>query len=321
MPTRPPMKQPTARLTMVTAGVLFFVLICAVPTGLWLFEIATPFRLQLALVAVAVAATNAWHRRKYATTLCLLSAIYLCSHLPAYYLDAAAPSSTDRPTLRMMHWNTWRDVHSVSDMHWALQEYQPDLAFFQEVTEAEAAEFESNHYEKQYIGDFLLLRKPGVEITVPAHDPQWTELPAAELSIRFDQREIDLYSIHPPAPFTPRRLRARNEFFHQLADVVAGGRNSSVVIGDFNAVATENVFTHLLQFAGLKDSMTGFGHQTSWPFAQWWNPMLQIAIDHCVACPKLQVINREVAGSRTSNHKPLIVDLQWVSDSGQRTQA
>jgi len=304
---------------MVTAGLLLYVLICCFPTGLWLFDIATPFRLQMALVALGIAAANAWNKRKYAATFSVFCALYLSSNLPGLYASEALVK-TDQPSLRLLHWNTWRDVDNIDDLHWVLSEFQPDLAFFQEVTPAEAAEFQSNHYRSQYIGDFLILSKSDLRITVPAHAPVWSELPVVEMSIDFEQREIDLYSIHPPAPFTPRRLRDRNQFSNQLAHVVASSPNSSVVIGDFNMVASEASFQHLQQFAGLKDSATGFGLQTTWPFDQWWNPLLQIAIDQCLACPQLKVVERQVADSRSSNHRPLIVDLQWATNAVRQTR-
>lgn len=313
------MKQPTARLSVVTAALLLYALICAFPTGLWLFEIAAPFRLQVALAALVLAAINAFHRRKVSTTVSVLCALFLASHLPAFYADRSAPAS-QQPTLRLLHWNTWRQVHSSEDMTEVLNQFQPDVAFFQEVTVSEAAELTSNHYRMEYVGDFLVLVRAGIDITVPASAADWTDLPAVEISIRFDQQELNLYSIHPPAPFTPRRLRARNQFMAQLAVVVASGRNSSVVIGDFNTVPSEAAFQSLMEFADLDNSMIGFGMQTTWPFDQWWNPLLQIAIDHCLTCPRLQVVERQVADSKTSNHKPLIVDLQWTTDDVRRTQ-
>ncbi len=305
------MKLPTARLSVVTAALLVYALICAIPTHLWLFEIATPFRVQMAIAALSLAVINAYFHRKVSTALCVLCAAFLTSHLPAYFSPDPVYAGQS-PTLRLLHWNTWRDVHSTDDMHWALKEFNPDLAFFQEVTEAEAAEFESDLYRKQYLGDFLVLSKLDVEFTMPAEVSKWTDEPSVDLKVRFAERELAIHSMHPPAPFSPRRLRHRNEYFFQLSHVVAGHPEPSVLIGDLNTVPTDPAFKRLLESTNTINSMNGFGLQTTWPFDLWWNPLLQIAIDHCLVAPELRVVDRRVADSKSSNHKPLVVDLQWM---------
>ncbi|NQU49676.1 MAG: endonuclease/exonuclease/phosphatase family protein [Planctomycetes bacterium] len=153
----------------------------------------------------------------------------------------------------------WRNL-------FALQKIQPQLAFFQEATLEEEAEFQAEGYVKNYVGDFLLLMKPEVEVVVEPHFPEWTDTPSAVMTIRFEDPYVHIYSLHPRSPMSVRRLRHRNQFFEQLQSKINASNHACIVIGDLNTTPTDDAFKTLLANSNLRNSMIGFGWQTSWPY-------------------------------------------------------
>jgi endonuclease/exonuclease/phosphatase (EEP) superfamily protein YafD len=285
-----------------------------VPTGLWLLEIAAPFRLQLALVGAVLMIALLAVKRRHAGGICLLCSLVLSSHLIPYYSDMPQPDS-DRPQLSLLSWNTWRDVNSGAEMRMALQKFQPQLAFFQEVTLEEEAGFLAEGYVKNYVGDFLVLMKPEVVVVVEPHFPEWTDTPSVFMTIRFEGQFVDIYSLHPRSPMSVRRLRHRNQFFKQLESKINASVHASIVIGDLNTTPTDPAFKSLLTSANLRNSMIGFGWQTSWPYDNIILSALRIPIDHCLSSATLKVVDRKLGDAHPSNHKPLFVRVQSVEQN------
>jgi endonuclease/exonuclease/phosphatase (EEP) superfamily protein YafD len=297
-------------LRLANCGLVLATGICLIPCSAWVCTLISCFQLQYALVGVLLIMINWVLKSGSGWTLTCLICTGLLATFFVPYLQTKTPTELEQPNLKLLHWNSWRDNHSPEDLNWALDTFDPHIAFFQEVTIEEQNQFHAPGFKVEYIGDFLVVMRPEVEIAIEAHDVPWLDLPAVSLTIHFNGQLVDLFSIHPSSPLTGRRHKARNQFLQQLGEQIGPNSNPCVVIGDFNTTPFDPAFDSLLQTGKLHNSMVGFGWQPTWPFHNSLTAAMQIPIDHCLISANLQVVDRQTGSSRTSNHKPLYLSLR-----------
>ena len=84
----------------------------------------------------------------------------------------------------------------------------------------------------------------------------------------------------------------------------------ALVVGDLNTTPWSPYFKDLLKLGALRNSMKGWGVQTTWPATSY---PLRIPIDHALHSPGLVILNREIGPDVGSDHLPVILDVH-VSD-------
>lgn len=137
---------------------------------------------------------------------------------------------------------------------------------------------------------------------IPAHK-HWVGI--ARISIN-KEKVVTVMLMHPHNPILPggvvnqaRHVEALVAAQHQLPRPL-------VVIGDFNMTPWIQTFRRLQQGLGLKNSMTGFGLQTSWPS---YVSFLGIPIDHCLVSEEVVVLSRKLGPYTGSDHLPVVLEL------------
>jgi endonuclease/exonuclease/phosphatase (EEP) superfamily protein YafD len=86
-----------------------------------------------------------------------------------------------------------------------------------------------------------------------------------------------------------------------------------LLAGDLNATAWSHSFQELTRTSGLLDSQQGFGLQPSWPASLL---PLGIPIDHALHTSGLCVIKRRLGSPTGSDHRPIILDFSFKSETG-----
>ncbi len=113
--------------------------------------------------------------------------------------------------------------------------------------------------------------------------------------------DFTLVLMHPPPPMSPRWSGLRDRIIAWGASLPA---QRLLIAGDLNATPW-SAPGRLLTEAGFH----GFGRQPTWPDLWWLSPFL-ISIDHVLG-RGLRVVERRVGPSVGSDHRPLIVGVDY----------
>ena len=125
---------------------------------------------------------------------------------------------------------------------------------------------------------------------------------------------VQLVAVHLVSPTGPGRGALRNRQLATLAELLgppavtgAAARTPRLLVGDMNLTPFSPYFTDFLAQTGMEDARRVHGLHGTWPT---WVPPLQIAIDHCIADPGLDVARVARGPTVGSDHYPLEVTLR-----------
>jgi endonuclease/exonuclease/phosphatase (EEP) superfamily protein YafD len=299
----------------------------------WLSDLVVHFRLQYLAIGVLALGLLAWQRRfvpaAAAALLVALNAPPVIGHFAgtgspgivhAAPLSAAGASTggdtppAARERLRIAAAN----VFFVSDAHadvlaWA-RRAQPDVVVFIEASpewQAALAPLSRDYPHRESVttserdGMLLLSRWPMREPRVhPDGDLIAVTIDAGRASLR-------VVGVHAAWPIRPRNQPIRAAHFEWIAAEARAAARAGlplVAIGDYNISPFSPHFDALLESSGLRNAAGGRGWQPTWPT---FMPLLGIQIDHVLVSPDLQVAGFERGGGTGSDHRPVLVDLNW----------
>lgn len=319
-------------LTGVTLGAT---LVAATAASWWVGDLAVHFRVQYAAAAFLELLVLGWARRWGWAALAVVglavNGIATASVLGAGSVirgavagspaavsqgpGARRTASEPEPPLRIASINVLFHNAHYDRVAQFLRRTRPDAAVLVEITprwrEALSSlrdEFPWRYYaESRYShGTLLLSRWPlehGETVPMGAHaDPTIT----AVLSVR--GRPLHLIGVHPSWPLGSAVSAERNRELDQLAALARATPMPLVVAGDFNVSPFSPHFRAFAAQSGLRWAAQGAGWQPTWPT---FFPVGGIQIDHVFASPGIDV-RRFVRGPGIgSDHRPILVDLEW----------
>lgn len=291
----------------------------------WLFDLLSPFRVQLFQLALVLIGIAIWKRNN---RLLIVSVAVACLNyafvLPLYF--GKPPPATQKPA-RAMLMNILASNGNTQRVLDAIEQADPDILLLEEVTPKWADELAGLDYPYRVeevrtdcFGIMLLSRYPlsnthGVYLTGRARSPSGPlphermdrrSVPTLIATVHLPQGEITVIGTHPLPPIGPDYSRLRNLQLMELPYLVYKQSKPVLLIGDLNVSPWSYWFRRLLSESGLKNSMKGFGFQPSWPAE---NRLLRIPIDHVLHGEQIVIHNRAVGGSVGSDHLPVIVDF------------
>jgi len=120
------------------------------------------------------------------------------------------------------------------------------------------------------------------------------------------QGVVSIIGTHPLPPIGAEYANYRNNQLAALPAVVKEQKHPVLLIGDLNVTPWSPYFTHLISESELKNSMTGFGHQPSWPSTMFF---MRIPLDHMLHSDGIIIHNRMIGHNVGSDHLPVIVDF------------
>jgi endonuclease/exonuclease/phosphatase (EEP) superfamily protein YafD len=272
----------------------------------WRADLLANFRPQyaalLGLLALVLAAGRWWKTA-------LLAALAATINLVLVAILFMPTASPPEATLRILTFNVFASNQRFGEVVEYLRRQRPDVVFLHEASRPWEVAMENSGL------DYLVTvtREPGIFGTLVLSDPA-----ARVTSSGFatdDPRSVEvlladgtsILAIHPVAPASEERARLRDDQLGLAAEWAAAHPQTALVVGDFNATPWSYPFRKLIAESGYKNSMGGFGLQTTYPTdAGAW---LRIPIDHLVHSPDFGVVDRRVGPPMGSDHRPLVVDL------------
>jgi endonuclease/exonuclease/phosphatase (EEP) superfamily protein YafD len=286
----------------------------------WLGEVATSFSWQLGCMGlVGVVALGATRRPRLAALTLVLALLHMGPELLLWLPsgDAGAETGASSEVLTLAACNLlWENENKPALASW-LDEADPDIVAFEEVSPAWRAELESLSGSYPY----LVLSPPAERWSrgtwgtaflsrVPLTEPRWIEPPPhidrphLEVQVTLGAKPLTLRVLHPPRPGRPPRVERRNSVLDLIAEQDWSGQ--AILLGDLNTTRTSPTFGRLLEATGLRDSRKGFGRQPTFTTARPI-PGFEIAIDHVLVSEGVRVLDRRTLALAGSDHRSVVV--------------
>jgi endonuclease/exonuclease/phosphatase (EEP) superfamily protein YafD len=231
-------------------------------------------------------------------------------------LFAGPRPATDpnRPVLRVLSFNVLYDNPNESGVIEFVRISNADVVILIEVNARWMRAIESLHdiYPHRHVrpregpwGMALLSRQPWTSLRA---DTFGTRQPAALVATFTSPAGPFLFvGAHPTTPINADGARGRDAFLAQLASHIGQNDTPEIVAGDLNATRWSAAFQRLFTSAGLRDSAGGRGWQPTWKTGS----IFQIPIDHVLVSSHWTVTDRRIGPNLGSDHRPLVVDLQF----------
>jgi endonuclease/exonuclease/phosphatase (EEP) superfamily protein YafD len=279
----------------------------------WVFESATLFRLQYALVlGVAGLLVLALRQPQLALAALGLAAVNIAAISPWQ----GGPLNDTRlggPTLRIVSFNVESSNHGYGRLAPLVARLRPDILGLIELTPAwaRAAEEASARVRPRRFVAQPGAYGMGILSAVPPTALHARRFPAdgpATLVARFriDHLPVTFVLVHVHTPF------AGSVHERELSALAAERRRFDsrlVVCGDFNTVSWSAQFEDFARASELTDVFRGAWRAHSWPS---WSPAFGALIDHCLISKGLTVRGRRFGPGIGSDHLPLVLDVGIV---------
>ncbi len=290
-----------------------FSLFTLLPSGHFLLQLFTHFRLQYFVAALVFAIVFAVLRdARYALALAATAALNGALVLP-WYLDR--PPAAKGVPLTLLQANV---LSSNTERHRLLEfigDEKPDVIALQEITpaweatlSALAADYPHSLIEARddNFGIALLSRRPLTAVSAVDSPPHGYPTIIADVDV--DGRGIRIINSHPTIPVSRTMYDARNRQLENLADLsrLAGGPR--VLVGDFNITMWESNYRSLEARSGLRSARRGIGVAPTWPT---FFPIAMIPIDHVLVSSDVGVTALRTGPRIGSDHLPLVVTLTF----------
>lgn len=304
-------------LFIAAAGGSVFLLLASTlgfaANAFWFFDLFNHFRFQY-LAAAILGIIVAWRLRSKPlavtfATLALVNAVFV---VPLFLPQPGTPESVRE--ISILSSNTWLRNADWTSVLTAIQEHDPDVAYFTEMhpsIRSRFGDFDADYHIFRREEDVLLVRRQaGLSpelLTVPAG----IDLAGIPISLSVEGVMVNLLAVHPAAPRSAATASTRDQEFAAIVSFLEKQMGLAIIVGDFNATPWSRVFRNLQQQTGLQNSQAGFGIQTTWPSypGSPFNSLLRIPIDHCLHSPAIQTVDRRVLPHRGSNHNPILIRL------------
>jgi endonuclease/exonuclease/phosphatase (EEP) superfamily protein YafD len=276
----------------------------------WVFETATLFRLQYAVVLTGAALLALpLGRPGLAVSALALAGVNIAVTAP-WQGAPRSGAAASRATLRIVSFN----VESGNDQYGRLAplvaRLRPDVLGLIELTPqwARTAEDASAQLRPR-----LLVAQPGAygmgilstdrPATVRARRFPADGPTALVARFRLDRLPVTFVLVHVHTPFAGS-VHERELSALAAARPRLGSR--LIVCGDFNTVPWSAQFERFAHATGLTDVFRGAWSAHSWPS---WSPLLGALIDHCLISDGLVVKSRRLGPSIGSDHRSLVLDV------------
>jgi endonuclease/exonuclease/phosphatase (EEP) superfamily protein YafD len=279
----------------------------------WGFDLCNHFQAQyFVFQALCVAGLLALRRWRWALVPALLLAMPALRLAP-YYRPLPDESPLPRH-LRVLSFNVLSaNTCYAATLRW-IQQSDPDVAFFSEVTPAWAAALEPLKARMPYFvvrertdnfGLAVYSKHPIIEqILVPS---TLLEVAILQLTLGIDGNQVVFVGMHPMAPLCPAYARDRDAGIKQQAARMRHETRPLIVAGDFNATPWSHAMTPLIEL-GLRDTMLGRGFSATW---QRRIPLFAIPIDQILLRGPIRIRGRWTGPDLGSDHRPVMADLTW----------
>jgi endonuclease/exonuclease/phosphatase (EEP) superfamily protein YafD len=283
----------------------------------WWLDVLANFRAQYVVVLVllgGVIVISRWRRTGAAIlTIALVNLVLVA---PLYIGSPGDPDPT-APHLVVLSFNLLSTNENYNGVIEYIESVQPDLVFLHEASRPWEVAFETAGLDYEIIrarsenlifGTLVLARD---EVEAVSHGFAEAQPRAVALHYQPDgwPAPVEVLSSHTLAPTTATRASLRDAQLAFAADWAAEQEGAYFVIGDLNVTPWSWSFQNLLTQGEMRNSQIGFGLQPT--FAATSFGFLRVPIDHLLHSDALLVRERKLGPSLSSDHFPLLVDLEY----------
>jgi len=280
----------------------------------WLLELASNFRVQLALTGLALLIMAAIRRRALAGAVAL--ALCIANFLPlAPYIVPVAPPPAEGARLRLMNVNLQNWSTRSPPVTAMVLAGRADLIVFTEIAAVHREAFADLAVSHPFQAPQQLRDGSAFDVRLfsrwplenaQVHLPEGPDFPIIEARLCEPvwPHCLRLIALHAPRPSGDGKRDRQLAFAAKLA--AAPGEERVLLMGDLNVTGFSPRFADLLEQSGLRDSLWGQGLQTSW--LSRFLP-LGLTLDHVLVGPGIGVIARGRGQEFGSDHSPVIVDI------------
>jgi endonuclease/exonuclease/phosphatase (EEP) superfamily protein YafD len=290
----------------------------------WFAELFSHFRLQYVVASLVLALMFLLLRRHRLALIALALAVPNLWYVAPYVFPVLVPASvaqsagTDVAVISLNLQYKSRHYPEVRDY---LQASKADVLVLSELTPEWVAELRPVTSAYPYWMS-LDRRTPwglGVFSRYPLLNARASDLGVrgsvnVVATLALPSGNVQLVAVHLASPAWPERAAMRNRQLESLATLLGPptaigdtARTPRLLVGDMNLTPFSPYFTDFLARTGLEDARRIHGLHGTWP--TWLLP-LQIAIDHCIADPNLDVTRVARGPPVGSDHYPLEVTLR-----------
>ncbi len=285
---------------------------------------ANSFTRYLYLPGYATLLVGLWLRRKSLAVVSLLivvvQGVWMAPLLPVPSWSRASRSrehrALDGASVRLYFHNVWRFNRNLSETLGEIESVDPDVVVLAEYTrnlhDAVKADPELARFPYRttpggnFSGQVVLYSK----LPIVSYRRQWSDNRLAldvELELT-SERRLRLIALHAPRPLY-RHADQWQRYWDRVFDIIGDVSVPTVIVGDFNLTPHSLRYAQLLDL-GLRDAflIDGNGLQTTWPTQGWWLP--SIRIDQLLVSEQVECNAIQVGQDRSSDHRPIIADLQ-----------
>lgn len=317
----PPLSHPSSSRAISVKGIFDVVCLLGVAsTGMgflassgWFFELASHFRVQLAVALTLLAVGMAFQKRHDAVVVLLVGALLNGGLVLGVARPQPSPVVSHGVPLRVVALN----VHTPNRQHDRvvayLRETEADVIVALEVDSrwARALEALNDRYPHRVVearednfGIVLLSRKPILQSEVV--DLPGSEVPSIHVTLNVDGVHLPVLGTHPVPPANSVHAAERNRQLASIAIWAASHSGKAVVLGDLNTTPWSPHFGRLLAEGHLVRAHPRWGVVPTWMADHPW---VALPLDHVLVSPEIGVTSVEVGPDVGSDHRPVRADL------------
>ena len=285
----------------------------------WVFELASHFRLHLAIglagLAVVWAVKCCWRMASICGVCAAVNAVLVLMVL----LPVETTGSQTGIRLRLASVNIHTENQRSDLVLKFLQAADADVILLLEVNEAwmNALQPLRTHYpqviaepREDNFGIALFSRLPLTNSEVI--ELGQAEVPSIATTVSVGGEQVFLLGTHPLPPGSAEYARLRNEQLQEIAALIRRRNMPAIVLGDLNCTPWSPYFTDLLREGELKNTSQRRGLFGSWPA---WLPLARIPLDHGLVSQNICVVEKRMGPPVGSDHLPLILELQIPTEA------
>ncbi|MDX2343533.1 MAG: hypothetical protein QNL12_07310 [Acidimicrobiia bacterium] len=281
----------------------------------WLFDFAANFRAHLAVVLVIVALLYALVFSK-ATGLFFMAvaAVNALVVLPLY-TSSQNPSASD-DTLQIVSFSVDQRT-SIRDATFVwVENVAPDLVVLLDTTDdwgRESPVLVSYTIKSEIPID----RTSGIIILTPeAVETQLIRVSrlrdsAVRIEATIGDEPVAIYAVQARISSNQTDSGYRDEYLAEIGRLARAESIPTIVVGAFQATPWSHAFRDLVSSAELKNSLDGFGLQTTWPADRW--AFFRLPIDHLLHSHELTTVDRYLGPIFGVEHRPIVVTVAMAS--------
>jgi len=303
-----PYRLAVAATAVALVGLVVVTLAALVPR--WPFGLLEHFRVQYAVVALAITACSAVLRMHgWFDVAAIATLVHLLVLTPDVGRGRRVPG--EGVAVRVLVLNVHTESASFAEVRALIDELHPDVVGLVEVDDrwiagvAPALASYAGRLEQPRADNFgvaLYARAPiagGIEYLGAG-------VPSAVGSVVIGGAALAIVLTHPVPPVSASSGHAQDRELEAIAIRARALPAPVIVMGDLNATPWSRAFRRLVSSSGLCDSRAGFGIQASFPSTM---PVMRIPIDHLLASCSIGITDRRVERDVGSDHLPVVVDL------------